>query len=138
MGPPSSSCCNHNLDTIIQICYHLSVLLALEKIKGPSTSLPFLGIMLDTIKLEAMLPEDKHCKLREQISQWVGQKDAKKQEILSLVGSLQYATKVVHCGRAFVSRMHVTVAKLKEMHFHTRLNVEFCFDLCWWHTFPTE
>ena len=31
MGPPSSSCCQHNLCTIIQICNHLGVPLALEK-----------------------------------------------------------------------------------------------------------
>ena len=111
---------------------------SLEKIADPSTTLPFLGIELDTIKLEARLPEDKLCKLQEQVSQWVGRKDAKKREILSLVGSLQHATKVVHCGRAFVSRMYATAAKLREMHFHTRLNAEFRSDLCWWHTFLTE
>ena len=77
MGPPSSSCCQHNLDTIIKICNYLGVPLALEKIAGPSTTLPFLGIELDTIKLEARLPEDKLCKLQEQVSQWVGRKDAK-------------------------------------------------------------
>ena len=78
MGPPSSSCCQHNLDTIIKICNYLGVPLALEKIAGPSTTLPFLGIELDTIKLEARLPKDKLYKLQEQVSQWVGRKDAKK------------------------------------------------------------
>ena len=134
MRPPSSSCCQHNLDTIIQICNHLGVPLALEKIAGPSTTLPFLVIELDIIKLEARLPKDKLCKLKEQVSQWVGWKDAKKREILSLVGSLQHATKVVHFGRAFVSRMYATAAKLREMHFHTRLIAEFHSDLYWWHT----
>ena len=51
---------------------------------------------------------------------------------------MQHATKVVRCGRAFVSRMYATAAKLREMHFHTRLNAEFRSDLCWWHTFLTE
>ena len=69
MRPPSSSCCQHNLDTIIQISNHLGVPLALEKIEGPSTTLSFLGIMLDTIKMEARLPKDKLCKINEQVSQ---------------------------------------------------------------------
>ena len=63
MGPPSSLTCRQNLDTIIQLCNHLGVPLALEKIEGPSTFLPFLGIVLDTIKMEARLPEEKLRKL---------------------------------------------------------------------------
>jgi len=31
--------------------------------------------------------------------------------------------------------MYATAAKVKELYFYTRLNVEFRSDLCWWHTF---
>ena len=138
MGPPSTLTCQHNLDTTIRICNHLGVPLALEKVEGPATTLPFLGIVLDTIRMEARLPEDKLKKLREEVSKWLDCNHARKHEILSLVGSLQHATKVVRCGRAFVSRMYATAAKVKEMHFHTRLNLEFRLDFCWWHTFLTD
>ena len=74
MGPPSSLSCQHNLDTITQICNYLGVPLALEKVKGSLTSLPFLGILLDTIKMEARLPEEKLSKLREDVAQWVSRK----------------------------------------------------------------
>ena len=43
MGPPSSPTCQHNLDTLVQICNYLGVPLALEKVEGPSISLPFFG-----------------------------------------------------------------------------------------------
>ena len=138
MGPPSSPTCQRNLDTLVQICNYLGVPLALEKVEGPSTALPFLGIELDTIRMEARLPEAKLSKLKEEVSQWIYRTDAKKQEILSLVGSLQHATKVVRCRRAFVSRMYTTAAKLKKLHYHGRLNLEFRSDLCWWHTFLTQ
>jgi len=58
MGP-SSSTCQRNLDTVVQICNYLGVLLALEKVEGPATALPFLGIVLDTTRMEARLPEEK-------------------------------------------------------------------------------
>ena len=87
--------------------------------------------------MEARLPEEKLRKLQEEVSQWVGRTSARKQEILSLVGSLQHVTKIVRCGRAFVSRMYRTAAKLREMHFHTQLNSEFRSDLCWWNSFLT-
>ena len=106
--------------------------------EGPLTTLPFLGIVLDTSRMEARLPEEKLLKLRKEIVDWIGYTNATKREILSLVGSLQHAAKVVRCGRAFVSRMYVTAAKVRELHFYTRLNVEFRSDLCWWHTFLTD
>ena len=64
-----------------------------------------------------------------------GQKKATKREILSLVGVLQHAAKVVRCGRSFVSRMYGTAARVKELTFYVRLNKDFKSDLLWWHTF---
>ena len=61
-----------------------------------------------------------------------------RRDILSLVGSLQHAAKVVRYRRAFVSRMYATAAKVRKLHFYTRLNVEFRSDLCWWYTFLTD
>ena len=60
-----------------------------------------------------------------------------KRQILSLVGSLHHATKVVYYGRTFISRMYVTAAKVKELDYFTRLNMNFCSDLLWWYTFIT-
>ena len=53
----------------------------------------------------------------------------------NLVGLLQHATKVVRCGRPFIARMYATAAKVRELHFFTRLNREFKSDLAWWHAF---
>ena len=58
-----------------------------------------------------------------------------KWEILSLVGLLQYATKVVKPGRTFVSRMYNTAAKIKELYYYTTLTKAFKSDLRWWHLF---
>ena len=58
-----------------------------------------------------------------------------KKEILSLVGLLQHATKVVRCGRTFVSRMYWTAARVRELTFFVRLNKEFRSDLHWWYIF---
>jgi len=47
--------------------------------------------------MEARLPEEKLKKLKEEVSQWISHMDDRKQEIFSLVGSLQHATKVIRC-----------------------------------------
>ena len=135
MGPPVSSACQHNLDTFIEVCDFLGVLLAVEKFEGPTTCLTFLGITLDTVKMEIRLPEDKFTRIRQEISKWLQKRKATKKQILSLVGLLQHATKVVRCGRTFVRRMYSTVVKLKDMSFYTRLNKDFKSDLYWWYFF---
>ena len=123
------------MDIIKQVCERLGIPLALEKVEGPSTSLNFLGITLDTSRMEALLPADKLQRTRELVSLWMLKKTATKREILSLIGVLQHATKIVQPGRTFLSRMYATAAKLRELHFYTRLYKEFRSDLCWWDIF---
>ena len=80
-------------------------------------------------------PPGKILRIQESLSTWLGKKTATKREILSLVGLLQHATRVVRCGRTFVARMYATAAKVKELHYFTRLNREFRSDIAWWYTF---
>ena len=135
LGPSDSLTCQHNLDTFMQVCCELGIPLATQKLEGPSTSLTFLGILIDTHRMEARLPKDKLNRIQQELSLWLDRKTATKREILSLVGLLQHATKIVRSGRTFVARMYQTAAKLRELTFFTRLNKDFRSDLYWWHTF---
>ena len=64
----------------------LGIPLALEKVEGPSDSLTYLGITLDTQNMHACFPDDKLQWIRQQVGIWLSQKKATKREILSLVG----------------------------------------------------
>ena len=64
MGKPQASECYSNLTTMKQVCQLLGVPLAAEKVEGPCTYLEFLGITLDTIRMEARLPEEKLSRLK--------------------------------------------------------------------------
>ena len=135
MGSPASCVCQQRLDTVKQVCDILGVSLALEKVEGPATSLSFLGITLDTVKMEAQLPQDKLQRLQALVAEWLKKKKATKRHILSLVGQLQHATKVIRHGRTFVARLYSTAAKVQQMDFFTCLNREFHSDVWWWHVF---
>jgi len=63
--------------------------------EGSSTQLTFLGILLDTTFKEIWLPDDKPQCISTEFSSWLQKKSATKWEILSLVGLLQHAPKVV-------------------------------------------
>ena len=135
MGQADSATCHNNFTTIQQTCQKLGIPLALEKLEGPSHSLTFLGIEIDTIHMEARLPQDKLSRISKQLTSWLGKRKATKREILSLVGSLQHASKVVRPGRTFTARMYSTAARVKELYHFTRLNKDFQSDLHWWYTF---
>jgi len=125
MGPPGSTVCQQHLNTFTCICADLGVPLAADKLEGPSTSLCFLVIILDTEHMEIRLPADKLVRIKQLLISWLPRKKVRKRQILSLVGTLHHATKVVGPGRAFVARMYSTAAKLRKMHFVTRLNTSF-------------
>ena len=132
---PDTSECHRNLQLLIEVCRMLGIPLAIEKVEGPLTVLEFLGILLDTIRMEARLPEEKIVRIQATIHEWLGKKKATKREILSLVGLLQHAAKVVCPGRTFVRRMYSVAARVPELDYYTCLNKEFHSDLSWWHIF---
>ena len=102
-GPPYSPVCQHTLNTFTQVCNQLGIPLATKILKGPSISLTFLGIILNTHCMEICLPKDKLECILQKLSSSLHRKTATKRHILSLVGLLQHATKVVSSGRTFVA-----------------------------------
>ena len=53
MGSPDTRICHQNLRLITEVCAMLGIPLALNKAEGSSTTLEFLGILLDIVRMEA-------------------------------------------------------------------------------------
>ena len=135
VGKANSEECEHNLLLIKRVCEFLGVPLKLEKIEGPSSTLVFLGIMLDTTKQEISLPQQKLEELKCLIAVWKGRSSCTKRELLQLIGKLAHATKVVVAGRTFLRRMIDTAMTVKHLDHHIKLRSEFASDLAWWECF---
>ena len=71
---PGSNECQTNLSIIKECCEMLGIPLALENVEGPSTSLSFLGIVIDTVHMQLHLPPDKLIRIRDLISTWLSKK----------------------------------------------------------------
>lgn len=136
-GPPDSPECQRALDILKRICAELGVILAPDKQDGPSTIITFLGILIDTIKQELRLPEDKLKRLLELVHQWEHKKTCTRQELESLLGTLHHACKVIPSGRAFMRRALSLLSVVKCQHHHIRLNKEIRSDLRWWKVFAS-
>ena len=62
---PSEAKCTIDLKNFLNLCHQIGVPIANEKTMGPATALKFAGITLDTVSMEARLPDDKLDKCRE-------------------------------------------------------------------------
>ena len=69
-------------------CERLGVPIASHKTEGPSLVLTFLGIEVDTDKLEIRLPPAKLHQLKAEIRSWSGRESCSKRELLSIIGKL--------------------------------------------------
>ena len=110
----------------------LGVPLAPEKVHGPLPCLEFLGITLDTIRMEARLSEEKVKKLKVELEIFLHRKKCTKRELLSLVGSLSFACKVVSPGRPFLARLIKLSCTVKKMHHKVYLNKHAKEDITAW------
>ena len=107
MEPSSnkSSGCEASLRCMLITFRNLGVPIAQGKAQGPSTKLEYLGITLDTDLMEASLLIDKVSRLRSELKSWHERKSATLVQLQSLIGSLQFACKVIPPGRAFLQRI---------------------------------
>ena len=101
----SSDCLNGLLDTLF-LCRTVGAPVKPEKVLGPSTTLTVLDIELDTNLMQARLPQDKLAALREELSHFkllhASCLRCTKRQLLSLIGKLTFACKVIPAGRIFL------------------------------------
>ena len=136
-GAPCANECADHLDTLTSLCNHLGVPLAEEKLEAPTTCLEYLGILLDSTTLEARLPTDKLENIHQALHRWSSRTRCKKQELLSLIGTLSFAAKVVLAGRSFLRRMIDTSTTAQNPQDTIPLPEAFKLDLAWWQAFAT-
>ena len=95
VGAPGSAECARNAVIMHGVCERLGMPTEPSKDEGPATVLSFLGLELDTMALEVRLPEEKMRRLKVVLGSWRGRKACRKQELLSLIGSLTHACRAV-------------------------------------------
>ena len=125
LGRSGKADCEKGLHIAMEMCHRLGVPIAEHKTEGSTQVLTFLGIEVDSERMEVRLPEDKlHC-IQEEIKLWTGRKSTTKRELLSLIGQLQHACCVVRPGRIFLQRMIELSAGVKQLHYRVQLNKGF-------------
>ena len=131
--------CNHDLMALVALCKQIGVPLAPSKTVRPSSfylsfflSIPFLGIVLDAVHMEARLPDDKLEMARPLLLAFHSKQKVTLKELQSLIGVLNFACSVVIPGRAFLRWLIDLTMGVHKPHHHIRLTRETKLDLGVW------
>ena len=132
VGSPGTEECRRALAITLATCEELGVPLAPDKTEGPSTSLAFLGIKLNTATMTTSLPPAKLAMVHGMVKEFLGARVVRdKHRFESLVGHLVHATKVVPLGKAFLNALFATKALMVPGQIR-RINSEARAELAWW------
>lgn len=104
-GPHHSPECAQVLQTFFTVCKLLGIPIAEDKTVLPCTELTFLGLEIDTARQQVRVPHDKlvACRLNLQAAHKKNELSLK--QLQSLLGHLNFLTRGVLGGRAFLQRL---------------------------------
>ena len=127
--------CKEYILLIRETFSYLGVPIAEDKLEGPATCLTYLGIEVDSDDMVIRLPEEKLVELKAFLSSWVGKRRCTKRHLLSMIGKLSFADKVVKPGRLFLRRLIDLAKTVARLNHHIVISSEAREDILWWHQF---
>ncbi|CAC5360218.1 unnamed protein product [Mytilus coruscus] len=116
----------------------LKIPLSAHKTVGPSASLEYLGIILDSMHMIAKLPDEKLVRIKDILYSYLNRRSCSKHEMLSLLGHLNYACKVIIPGRSFVSYLLTLAHSVKELNHHVTITKGCRDDMAMWFKFLSQ
>ena len=129
-GPADSPVCERTITAMLTLCDKINASIKMSTVEGPTTSLTFLGIQLNTITMEASILSEVHE------LHWMTHKDScTKKEPLSLIEKLSFCCKVLPAGRIFLCRMIDLSTSVTELNHDIPLTTEAKLDIQWWINF---
>ena len=138
VGPTGSVQCQKDLEAIRTAAELLGIPIAVEKTVGPTVVIVFLGIELDSSSGTIRLPHQNLSELMATLQAWRQRRKCTKRSLLSLIGKLSFATKVVPAGWIFLRRLIDASMRAKHLEHHISLTQSDRLDIEWWLEFlPT-
>ena len=120
---------------MLTLCQRINAPVKDEKVVPPTTKLTFLGIVIDTEKMTASISDERKTLMLEELQSFSTRKKCTKRQLLSLIGKLSFACKVVPAGRIFLRRLIDLSMTVKCLHHHIRISQEAQRDIIWWQDF---
>ena len=141
VAPPSSvlplSTAAIQMATVLQVFDNLGIPVASGpgKVVGPATVVTILGIEVDSVEQVMRLPAEKLSALHSALAVWSARTSCTKRELLSFIGTLSFAAKVVPPGRTFIRRLIDLSCTAPSLQSIITLDAEARLDIAWWRRF---
>ena len=105
-----------------------------DKYHPPSTNMPYLGVLFDSVKQRMSVPPEKLSEVREELEKWRRKSTATKKTLQQLLGKLFWVSRCVRFSRPFMGRL---LQQLKLMNLFpdnkkTSLSADCKLDISWW------
>ena len=131
-GPPGTDICHKNMQHMLSLCSHVNAAVKPEKVEGPTTLLTFLGVLLDTVTMQASITQERKAEIVQALLKLQGKHTCTKKLLLSVIGQLAFACKVVPPGRIFLRHLIDLSTTVGPIHHHVTINQEARKDIQWW------
>jgi hypothetical protein len=116
----------------------IKVPLSTQKTIGPVQEIDYLGITLDSRRMEARLPPEKIARISEMIKTLLNRRKCKKRELLSVLGHISFASRVILPGRSFVHYLFNLTTYVRSLESHVTINRQGQLELEMWHSHLNE
>ncbi len=129
---PSEWECNNSIDIFNDTANRAGFTLQPHKCTRASQTLEFLGIEIDTIQQTLSITQARLNDIVNELKTWQGLVVCTKRQLLSIIGKLSFASKVVRSGRTFLRRLIDLSKTVKHLHYKIKLNKAAQADFSWW------
>ena len=127
--------CNNQVHVFMNICKAINLPLNQDKTYWATTTLVFLGFLINTIRQLVLIPVDKIITAKELINSVLNKKSGKftLHQLQKNCGFLNFLGRCIILGHAFTQRLYVYTSNTAlKAHHHIRINSERRSDLKTW------
>ena len=138
IGRPDTAECEQLMQSFVDVCQYLGVEIAHDKTEGPSTSVTYLGLVIDSELMEVRAPVEKIDRAKGQIISLLHKQKVTLQVFSSVIGLLAFLCRAIPTGRAFLRRMYDATKGITCKHHKVTLTKVVKCDLSTWLDFLTH
>ena len=117
-GEANTDHCLIIMKNFIFCCDQMGFPIASEKTVWPTTCIVYLGLEIDSMEMVVRMPEEKIQELISKICLVRDKKTVKLKHMQQLIGSLNFATRVIVPGRPFLRRLINSTKGVTKPHHH--------------------
>ena len=127
--------CDMQIQNFLNICDEIGFPVSMDKTFWGTTSLSFLGLLIDTVRQLVCIPTDKVERAKLLINEVISAKKTTVQKLQKLCGFLNFLCKCIVPGRAFTRRLYSYFNSSMKPHHHINVNKQIKADLNVWNSF---